>query len=151
MNIYANKRSASGGSIIFIVLFFLVFISSGYLFFVDKGKFWDYLPFICIPSLVITLILLIFYFVKRNSSGFIFTIFFLIFLSGIILSSIFGPFALISSANENYSNKQYSEAAINYKKILDTYPNSRYAREALINISGSYYRNGNYLGGNFLL
>ena len=144
MNLYAKKRSVSGGSIIFLVLFFLVFIGSGYLFFIDKGKFWDYMPFICIPSIVITLILLIFYFVKRNSSGFVFTIFFLIFLSGMILSSIFGPFALMNSATENYSNKQYSEAIINYKNILDTYPNSKYAREALLSISDSYYRNGNY-------
>ena len=144
MNVYANKRPLSGGSIIFIVLFFLVFIGSGYLFYADKGKFWDYIPFICIPSLVITLILLSFYFAKKSSSGFIFTIFFLIFLTGMILSSIFGPFALMSSATENYSNKQYPEAIINYKKILDTYPDSKYTRDALINISDTYYQNGNY-------
>lgn len=144
MNVYSSRRTVSGGSIIFIVLFFLIFIGSGYLLFTDKGMFWDYLPFICIPSLVITLILLIFYFIRRNSSGFVFTIFFLIFLSGSILSGIFGPFALINSATENYSNKQYSDAIINYKKVLDTYPNSRYAKEALINISDNYYRNGNY-------
>jgi tetratricopeptide (TPR) repeat protein len=144
MNLYASKKSVSGGSIVFIVLFFLVFGASGYLFFIDKGKFWDYLPFICIPSLVITLILLIFYFIKRNSSGYIFTIFFLIFLSGMILSSIFGPFALINSADEDYSSKNYSEAITNYKKILDTYPNSKYAKDALANISDSYYRNGSY-------
>ena len=144
MNLYANKKSVSGGSIVFTVLFFLVFIGAGYLFSIDKGKFWDYLPFFCIPSLVITLILLIFYFIKRNSSGYIFTIFFLIFLSGMILSSIFGPFALINSATEEYSGKQYKEAIANYKKILDTYPTSRYAKEALVNISDSYYHNGNY-------
>jgi TolA-binding protein len=144
MNLYESKKSISGGSIVFTVLFFLVFIGAGYLFFIDKGTFWDYLPFICIPSLVITLILLIFYFIKRNSSGYIFTIFFLIFLSGMILSSIFGPFALINSAAGEYSGKQYTEAITNYKKILDTYPNSKYAKEALVNISDSYYRNGNY-------
>ncbi len=135
MNQYSSRKSISGGSIVFMVLFFLVFIGAGYLLFIDKGKFWDYLPFICIPSLVITLILLIFYFIKRNSSGYIFTIFFLIFLSGMILSSIFGPFALISSAAEEYSGKQYTEAITDYKKILDTYPNSKYAKEALVNIS----------------
>jgi len=144
MNLYAIRKPVSGGSIVFTVLFFLVFGGAGYLFFIDKGKFWDYLPFICIPSLVITLILLIFYFVKRNSSGYIFTIFFLIFLSGLVLSSIFGPFALINSAAEDYSGKNYSEAIINYKKILDTYPNSKYAKEALANISDSHYLNGNY-------
>jgi tetratricopeptide (TPR) repeat protein len=144
MNLYANKKSVSGGSIVFTVLFFLVLGGAGYLFFIDKGQFWDYLPFICIPSLVITLILLIIYFVKRNSSGYIFTIFFLIFLSGLILSSIFGPFPLINSAAEDYSGKNYSEAIINYKKILDTYPNSKYAKEALANISDSYYLNGSY-------
>jgi TolA-binding protein len=144
MNLYSSRKSVSGGSIVFTVLFFLVFIGAGYLFFIDKGKFWDYLPFICVPSLVITLILLIFYFIKRNSSGYIFTIFFLIFLSGMILSSIFGPFALINSATEEYSGKQYAEAITNYKQILDTYPTSRYAKEALVNISDSYYRNGNY-------
>jgi outer membrane protein assembly factor BamD (BamD/ComL family) len=144
MNLYASRKSVSGGSIVFTVLFFLVFIGAGYLFFIDKGLFWDYLPIICIPSLVITLILLTFYFVKRNSSGYIFTIFFLIFLSGMILSSIFGPFALINSATGQYSGKQYTEAITNYKKILDTYPNSKYAKEALINISDSYYHNGDY-------
>lgn len=144
MNLYSSRKSVSGGSIAFTVLFFLVFIAAGYLFFVDKGKFWDYLPIICIPSLVLTLILLIFYFIKRNSSGYIFTIFFLVFLSGMILSSIFGPFALTSSATDEYSGKQYAAAITNYKKILDIYPTSRYAKEALINISDSYYRNGNY-------
>ena len=144
MNQYSSRKSISGGSIVFTVLFFLVFIGAGYLLFIDKGKFWDYLPFICIPSLVITLILLIFYLIKRNSSGYIFTIFFLIFLSGMILSSIFGPFALMNSAAGDYSGKQYAEAITKYKKILDTYPNSKYAKEALANISGSYYLNGNY-------
>jgi outer membrane protein assembly factor BamD (BamD/ComL family) len=123
MNLYASRKSVSGGSIVFTVLFFLVFFGAGYLFFIDKGKFWDYLPFICIPSLVLTLILLI---------------------VGMILSSIFGPFALINSATEEYSGKNYTQAITNYKKILDTYPSSRYATEALINISDSYYRNGNY-------
>ena len=122
MNLYSNRKSVSGGSIVFIVLFFLIFIGVGYLFFIDKGKFWDYLPFICIPSLVITLILLIFYFIKRNSSGYIFTIFFLIFLTGMILSSIFGPFALVNSATEEYSVKNYKEAITDYKKILDDLP-----------------------------
>jgi outer membrane protein assembly factor BamD (BamD/ComL family) len=144
MNPYSSKKSVSGGSIVFMVLFFLVFIGAGYLLFIDKGKFWDYLPFICIPSLVINLILLIFYFIKRNSSAYIFTIFFIIFLSGMVLSSIFGPFALLNSATGEYSGKQYSGAITNYKKILETYPTSRYAKEALINISDSYYLNGNY-------
>ena len=144
MNLYASRKPVSGGSIVFTVLFFLVFGGAGYLFSIDKGKFWDYLPFICIPSLVITLILLIFYFIKRNSSGYIFTIFFLVFLSGMILSSIFGPFALINSAAEDYSGKNYTGAITNYKKLLDAYPNSKYAKEALVNISDSYYRNGSY-------
>ena len=113
MNLYSSRKSVSGGSIVFTVLFFLVFIGAGYLFFIDKGKFWDYLPFICIPSLVITLILLIFYFIKRNSSGYIFTIFFLIFLSGMILSSIFGPFALINYCSRGiFRQKLYGS---NYK------------------------------------
>ena len=144
MNQYSSRKSISGGAIVFMVLFFLVFIGAGYLLFIDKGRFWDYLPFICIPSLVITLILLIFYFIKRNSSGYIFTIFFLVFLSGMIMLSIFGPFALISSAAEEYSGKQYNEAITDYKKILENYPNSKYAKEALVNISESYYLNGNY-------
>jgi TolA-binding protein len=144
MNQYSSRKSVSGGSIVFTILFFLIFIGAGYLLFVDKGKFWDYLPFICIPSLIITLILLIFYFIKRNSSGYIFTIFFIVFLSGMILSGIFGPFALINSATESYSSKQYQDAITNYKKILDTYPNSRYSKEALVNISKSYYLNENY-------
>src|SRR5680860_169636 len=144
MNLYSSRKSVSGGSIVFTVLFFLVFIAAGYLLFIDKGKFWDYLPVICMPSLVLALILLIFYFIKRNSSGYIFTIFFLVFLSGMILSSIFGPFALTNSVVDEYSGKQYSAAITNYKQILDSYPTSRYAKGALINISDSYYLNGNY-------
>jgi TolA-binding protein len=141
---YKSSRNVGAGSIFFIVLFILVLIGSGYLFYSDKGKFWDFLPIICIASVVINLILLIFYFIRRSGSGYIFLLFFLIFLAGIILSSFFGPFALYNSGMDNFDNKKYREAAVNFKNILDEYPNSKYADDSLKKIAQSFYLNGDY-------
>ncbi|MGZ5491207.1 MAG: hypothetical protein ACXWE6_10735, partial [Nitrososphaeraceae archaeon] len=64
---YRSRRSIGAGSIFFIVLFILVIIGGGYLFFLDKGRFWDILPLICIPAAVISLILIIVYLVRKNA------------------------------------------------------------------------------------
>ncbi len=144
MYTYKSRKNVGAGSIFFIVLFIIVFIGIGYLFFIDKGRFWDILPIVCIPSAVITLILIIFYFVKRSTSGYVFLLFFIIFLAGIILSSFYGPFASYHSAQDSFENKKYSEAIINYKTIVVSYPNSRYSDDSLKNLAYSYYLNQDY-------
>ncbi len=141
---YNRTRAISNGALFYIVFFILVFIGMGYLLIVDKGKFWDLLPFFCIPSIVINLILLIFYFVKRSVSGYIFTLFFLLFTAGLVVSSFFGPYSLSSSAAENYENENYPEAAKEYGVLLEKFPSSKYAEEALKKLPYCYYLNGDY-------
>jgi len=141
---YRSRRSVGAGSIFFIVLFILVIIGGGYLFFLDKGRFWDILPLICIPAAVISLILIIVYLVRKNVSGYVFIIFFIIFLSGIALSSLFGPFALYRSAKDSFDNKIYNASIKEFKSIVENYPNSRYANDSLKSLAYSYYLNGNF-------
>ncbi|MCL5071786.1 MAG: hypothetical protein M1308_12985 [Actinobacteria bacterium] len=141
---YRSRRSIGAGSIFFIVLFILVVIGGGYLFFLDKGRFWDILPIICIPSAVISLILIIVYLVRKNVSGYIFIMFFIIFLAGIVLSSLFGPFSLNRSAKDNFDNKLYNASIKEFKEIVENYPNSRYANDSLKGLAYSYYFNGNF-------
>jgi len=141
---YRSRRSIGAGSIFFIVLFILVIIGGGYLFFLDKGRFWDILPIICIPAAVISLILIIVYLVRKNVSGYVFIMFFFIFLTGITLSSLFGPFALNRSAKDNFDNKIYDASIKEFKSIVENYPNSRYANDSLKSLAYSYYLNGNF-------
>jgi len=141
---YRSRRSIGAGSIFFIVLFILVIIGGGYLFFLDKGRFWDILPIICIPAAVISLILIIVYLVRKNVSGYVFIIFFIIFLSGIALSSLFGPFVLYRSAKDNFDNKIYNASIKGFKSIVENYPNSRYANDSLKSLAYSYYLNSNF-------
>jgi tetratricopeptide (TPR) repeat protein len=141
---YKSRRNIGAGSIFFIVIFILVIIGGSYLFFLDKGRFWDILPFICIPAAVIGLILIIVYLARKNVSGYIFIIFFIIFLSGIVLSSLFGPFALYRSAKDNFDNKIYKVSIKEFKSIVENYPNSRYANDSLKNLAYSYYFNSNF-------
>ena len=141
---YKSTKGVSAGSTFFIVLFIIILIGSGYFFYTDKGRFWDFLPIICISSAAINLILLIFYFVRRSGSGYIFLLFFLIFLAGIILSSFFGPFALYNSAMDNFENKKYREAIANFKTITEEYQTSKYADDSLKNIAKAFYLNGDY-------
>jgi len=141
---YRNRKNIGAGSIFFIVLFILIVIGGGYLFFLDKGRFWDILPIICIPTAVISLILIIVYLVRKNVSGYVFIIFFIIFLSGIVLSSLFGPFALYRSAKDNYDNKIYNDSIKEFKSIVENYPNSRYANDSLKSLAYSYYLNNDF-------
>ncbi len=141
---YRSRKNIGAGSIFFIVIFILVIIGGGYLFFLDKGRFWDILPIICIPAAVISLILIIVYLIRKNVSGYVFIIFFILFLCGIVLSSLFGPFALYRSAKDNYDNKIYDASTKEFKLIVENYPNSRYASDSLKNLAYSYYFNGNF-------
>ena len=141
---YRRKNKLGAGSIFFMVIFILIIIGSGYLFYTDEGMFWDYLPFISIPVVVISLILAIFNFVKKIAAGFIFIIFFIIFTAGIIMPTIFGPSAIYQDARQCYENKDYTESIDKYKIILNKYPNSKIYDEALRNISLAYYSNNDY-------
>jgi len=141
---YRSRRSIGAGSIFFIVLFILVIIGGGYLFFLDKGRFWDILPIICIPAAVISLILIIVYLVRKNVSGYVFIMFFFIFLTGITLSSLFGPFALNRSAKDNFDNKIYGSSIKEFKAIVENYPNSRYADDSLKSLAYSCYFDNNF-------
>ena len=142
---YRSRRTISAGSVFFIVFFLLACIAIGYFFYIDQGRFWDYSLFIFIPLVVICLVLMIFYFVKRSVSGYIFLLFFVIFVTLIILSSFIGPFALINSAGESYKSGQYNSAISDYREILDRYPNSRHALEASEKIARAHYLNGDYI------
>lgn len=141
---YNRRRISIAGVIFFIVLFTLIIIGSAWFLFHDKGMFWDYLPFICIPSALINLILLIFYFAKRSFSGYVFTLFFVVFLAGIILSSLFGPFKLYHDGMDAYESSNYDVSAEKFRLIIENYPSSRYAEDSTKNIAYSYYLNGSY-------
>ena len=142
---YAHRRKfIGGGAVFFIVLFILVLIGSGFIYYTNKGIFWNYLLYVCIPSGLINLILLIFYFIRRNASGYIFLLFFLIFISGIVLSSFFGPFALFTSATDNYENKNYDAAILDFESLIEKYPGSKYTDESLKKLAFSNFLRGNY-------
>jgi tetratricopeptide (TPR) repeat protein len=141
---YKSRKNIGAGSIFFIVIFILTIIGAGYMFFLDKGRFWDVLPIICIPAALISLVLIIVYLVRKNTSGYVYIMFFIIFLSGIALSSLFGPFALYRSAKDNFDNKIYNASIKEFKAIIENYPNSRYASDSLKSLAYSCYLNGNF-------
>jgi tetratricopeptide (TPR) repeat protein len=82
--------------------------------------------------------------VRRCNAGFIFILFFAIFTVGLVLSSIFGPFALKREADRFLENENYGSVIDSYKSIIDNYPGSRHAPEALKGISFAYYYNRQY-------
>jgi tetratricopeptide (TPR) repeat protein len=144
MYTYRRKYRIGPGSIFFMILFILITIGMGYLFYMDKGKFWDMLPFVCIPVIIISLILIIFNFTRRTRGSSFFVVFFLLSLTGLILSNFFGPFALKNKAEKSFDNKDYSQSINYYNTLLNNYPNSKLADNALEKISYAYYSNGNY-------
>ncbi|MFA5015164.1 MAG: outer membrane protein assembly factor BamD [Actinomycetota bacterium] len=145
MYTYRKKYRLDPGSIFFIVLFILTIIGMGYLIYIDKGKFWDLLPFVSIPAIVISLVLIIFNFIRRTIGNTFFIFFFILFLTGLILSNIFGPIALIYKAEKSLANKNYEESIGYYKTLLNNYPSSRLSASAMENISFAYYSNKDYL------
>ena len=68
----------------------------------------------------------------------------MIFIAGIIISSFYWPFAIANSAEQNYINKKYIQAAADYEKLLEKYPTSKHAGEALKKLPYSYYLSGKY-------
>ena len=116
----------------------------GYLVYIDKGRFWDILPFVSIPVIIISLILIIFNFIRRTKGSSFFIIFFLLSIAGLILSDIFGPSVLAGKAQKSYDNEDYFQSINYYNALLENYPNSRFADNALKNISLAYYLNSDY-------
>ena len=144
MYAYRRKHRIGPGSIFFMILFILITIGMGYLFYMDKGKFWDMLPFVCIPAIIISLILTIFNFTRRTRGSSLFVVFFTLSLTGLILLNFLGPFALKNKAEKSFDNKDYSQSINYYETLLKNYPNSRLADNALKKISFAYYYNSDY-------
>ena len=142
MYTYRRKYRIGPGSIFFMIVFILITIGMGYLFYMDKGNFWDMLPFVCIPAIIISLILTIFNFTRRTRGSSFFIVFFLLSLTGLILLNFFGPFALKNKAEKS---KDYSQSINYYNTLLSNYPNSKLANNALEKISYAYYSNSNYM------
>ncbi len=145
MYTYRKKYRLDPGSIFFLVLFVLTFIGMGYLIYLDKGRFWDLLPFVSIPAIIISLVLIIFNFIRRTRGSTFFIFFFILFVTGLILSNVFGPTALSYKAEKSLNNKNYQESIDYYKTLLNNYPNSRLSANALKDISFAYYSNNDYL------
>jgi tetratricopeptide (TPR) repeat protein len=117
----------------------------GYLIYSDKGKFWDLLPFVSIPAIIISLVLIIFNFIRRTRGSTFFIFFFILFVTGLVLSNVFGPTALSYKAENSLNNKNYEESIGYYKTLLNNYPNNRLSANALKDISFAYYSNNDYL------
>jgi len=144
MYTYRKKYRIGPGSIFFMIVFILITIGMGYLFYMNIGYFWDMLPFVCIPVIIISLILTIFNFTRRTRGSSFFVVFFILSLTGLILSNFFGPFALKNKADKSYDNKDYSQSINYYNTLLNNYPNSKLADNALEKISYAYYYNSDY-------
>ncbi len=145
MYTYRKKYRLDPGSIFFIVLFILTVIGMGYLGYLDKGRFWDLLPFVSIPAIIISLVLIIFNFIRRTRGSTFFIFFFILFVTGLVLSNVFGPTTLSYKAEKSLNNKNYQESIGYYKTLLNNYPNSRLSANALKDISFAYYSNNDYL------
>ncbi|MEA2016555.1 MAG: outer membrane protein assembly factor BamD [Actinomycetota bacterium] len=144
MYTYRRRHRPDAGSILFIVVFVLIIIGISFLSYFDKGKFWDILPFISIPSIVISLIFIIINFIRRTKGNIFFVLFFILSVSGLILSNFFGPSALYFSAEKNFSDKAYEQSINYYKMIQENYPGSRFADNAIKNIPDAYFLNHDY-------
>ncbi len=125
----------------FIVLFLLAGIALAYLWFTNQGIFWDYLPMVSVVIAVLSLAFAIFNFVRRNAVGFLFMLFFAVFVAGIILSGLFGPFALNLRAQNYVEDQLYGQAIDEYLIIVENYPDSRYYENAIKNLPFAYYHN----------
>ncbi len=141
---YDRRRKIGPLTILFLFLFTGSLIGLSIISYLDKGKFWDILPFFCIPIIVISLILTIYNLVRRSNTGLVFILFFITFIIGLVLSSIFGPFALRKEAVRFLNEKDYPNVIEKYDAILENYPNSQYSSEASREISFAYYYNNQH-------
>ena len=140
MYTYRKRGRLGAGSIFFMVLFIISTIGLGILLYLDRGRFWDILPLFSIPIIVVSLALVIFNLVRRAGTGYLFLFFFSIFVCGLVLSSIFGPFAINRKAQKSFNEEKYTDSIIQYSILLENYPSSRFAGDALKNISFAYYK-----------
>jgi tetratricopeptide (TPR) repeat protein len=142
---YTYKRRRFGpGSIFFIVVFSLTAIGMGCLAYLNRGKFWDILPYVCIPVIILSIILIIFNLIRRNRGNFFFILFFLTSLTILILSYIFGPSVLNTKAQDSYESGDYDRSIDHYNTLLKNYSGSRLAVDAMGKLPYSYYANADY-------
>lgn len=141
---YDRRRKIGPFTILFLFLFTGSLVGLSIISYLDKGKFWDILPFFCIPIIIISLILAIYNLVRRSNAGLVFILFFITFIIGLVLSSIFGPFALRKEAVRFLNEKDYANVIEKYDSMLENYPNSQYSPEASREISFAYYYNNQY-------
>jgi len=141
---YDRRRKIGPVTILFLFLFSASMVGLAVMSYLDRGRFWDMLPYFCIPIIVLSLIFAIYNLVRRCNAGFVFILFFIIFTIGLVLSSVYGPFALRSGAADSIEQGDYADAIEKYTAILEKYPSSRYAGEALHGISFAYYNNNQY-------
>jgi tetratricopeptide (TPR) repeat protein len=141
---YNIRRKIGPLTILFLFLFTGSLIGLLILSYLDKGKFWDSLPYFCIPIIVFSLVLAIYNLARRCNAGLVFILFFIVFTVGLVLSSIFGPFALQREALHFLDEKDYTNAIKKYDLILEDYPNSQHSPGTLRNISFAYYYNNQY-------
>jgi tetratricopeptide (TPR) repeat protein len=142
---YTYKRKRFGPvSIFFIAVFILTAVGMGCLAYLNKGKFWDILPYVCIPVIILSIVIIIFNLIRRNRGNFFFTLFFLSSLLGLILSYIFGPSVLSDKAQNSFESEDYGQSIDYYNELLKNYPGSSLAVNALGNVPYSYYANADY-------
>lgn len=139
---YKRRNRLGFGSILLIILFIMAIIGQIVLYFINKGKFWDILPIASIVIIVLSLIFAIFNMARRADGGFVFIIFFIIFLGGLVLSSLYGPFALNKNAQKAVDTGNYSAAIKNYTEIIDKYSTSKYYNPALKSIADNFNKIG---------
>jgi tetratricopeptide (TPR) repeat protein len=139
---YRKRNQLGFGSILLIILFILSIISLAVLYFINKGKFWDILPIASIAIIVLSLIFAIFNMARRAEGGFVFIIFFIIFLGGLVLSSLYGPFALNRNAQKAVDGGNYNEAIKNYTEIINKYSAGKYYNDAIKSIADNYNKAG---------
>ncbi len=139
MYTYKKKRRTGPVSILFIVLFLLSAAILAYLWYTDKGIFWDHLPIASMVIVFFSLVFAIFNFIRRNAAGFIFILFFIVFVAGVVISGLFGPFASNLRAENYYKDGLYAEAIGEYLKITEEYPTSKYYENAIKNLPFAYY------------
>jgi tetratricopeptide (TPR) repeat protein len=141
---YNRRRKIGPFTILFLFLFSASAVGLLVVSYLDRGRFWDMLPYFSIPIIVLSLIFAIYNLVRRCNAGFVFIIIFIAFTIGLVLSSVFGPFALYREADARIEEKDYPGAISRLDSILASYPSSRYAEEALETISYAYYDNNQF-------
>jgi tetratricopeptide (TPR) repeat protein len=145
MYIYSRRSSRpDAGSIFFIIVFILASGFLGYLAYAQRDRFWDILPLVCIPAIIISLILVVVNYIRKTNVSWFFILYFILSITGLILSNFFGPNALNSKAETNYENNNYEQSISLYETLLDNYPDSWFADEAFEKLPYAYFLINDY-------